>query len=152
MRDTEHIPGLPVENPWNVETESRLIELWADGRSASEIAKELGPKFSKDSVAGKVHRLDLPGRESPINKSDEPKAPAPGRYIDPNRRSLPPLPTVAAMAYVHRPAAPSYHHKCQYPSGETRPYLFCEAPVVPGKSYCSEHFDLCSLKRPPVRV
>ena len=152
MRDTEYISGLPTDNPWNVATETKLIELWATGMSTAKIAVELGPEFTKRAVVGKVHRLRLPSRDSPIIQSDEPKPPAPSRYLDVNRRSLPPLPAVADMAYVHRPAAPSFHRKCQYPHGENPPYRFCHEPVKEGSSYCPEHHALCHVKREPARL
>lgn len=43
-----------------------LRRLWLEGKTASEIALELGPGFSRNSVIGKAHRLGLPPRPSPL--------------------------------------------------------------------------------------
>lgn len=45
-----------------------LKRLWAEGKPASEIALELGPRFTRNSVIGKANRLGLAPRESPIGK------------------------------------------------------------------------------------
>ena len=54
---------------WTEDKIKQLKKLWAKGRSTIEIAKELG--ISKNSVVGKVHRLDLTNRPSPIKKKSD---------------------------------------------------------------------------------
>jgi GcrA cell cycle regulator len=49
--------------------------MWDKGLTTSEIAKQLG--VSKNSIVGKVHRLSLPARPSPIRKKDEDEAELP---------------------------------------------------------------------------
>lgn len=49
---------------WTDQRVEQLKMLWADGLSASQIAKQLG--ITRNAVIGKVHRLKLPGRISPI--------------------------------------------------------------------------------------
>ena len=49
---------------WTDATVTRLRQLWADGYSTVGIGRHLG--VSKNAVVGKAHRLDLPGRPSPI--------------------------------------------------------------------------------------
>lgn len=49
---------------WTDEREATLRKLWAEGLSASEIAKHLGG-VTRNAVIGKVHRLGLQGRASP---------------------------------------------------------------------------------------
>ena len=49
---------------WTEELDEKLRALWAQGLSMSQIAGQIGR--SKNSVAGRVHRLDLPPRGSPI--------------------------------------------------------------------------------------
>ena len=51
---------------WTDDKVKQLKKLWTKGKSAVEIAKELG--ISKNSVIGKVHRLNLASRPSPIKK------------------------------------------------------------------------------------
>ena len=55
---------------WTDERVETLKRMWADGQSASQIAKELGG-VTRNAVIGKVHRLGL------SNRSDEAEAPAP---------------------------------------------------------------------------
>ena len=47
---------------WTEERVARLRKLWAEGNSASRIAKQLGG-VSRNAVIGKVHRLGLNGRQ-----------------------------------------------------------------------------------------
>ena len=54
---------------WSSETIEELEKLWLSGMSAREISKKLN--ISKNAIIGKVHRLKLPMRESPIIKATE---------------------------------------------------------------------------------
>ena len=56
---------------WTVEMIEELKKLWAQGITTGEIGKKLG--VSKNSIVGKVHRLGLSGRPSPIKKKDDGK-------------------------------------------------------------------------------
>ena len=67
---------------WTEERVERLTKMWTEGKSASDIAKELG-EVTRNAVIGKVHRLGLKGRvvkdakaktEAP-KKTTKPKAP-----------------------------------------------------------------------------
>lgn len=49
---------------WTDERVAILTKLWADGLSASQIAKQLGG-VTRNAVIGKVHRLGLSGRAKP---------------------------------------------------------------------------------------
>ncbi|WP_372918776.1 GcrA family cell cycle regulator [Sandarakinorhabdus sp.] len=49
---------------WTDDLVAKLRTLWASGMPVAQIGREM--KISKNAVAGKVHRLDLPGRPSPI--------------------------------------------------------------------------------------
>jgi GcrA cell cycle regulator len=68
---------------WSVEAIDRLRTLWAEGLSTAEIGRRMG--VSKNAVIGKAHRLNLPGRPSPIRR--DPSAPrvaaAPGPLAQP---------------------------------------------------------------------
>ena len=48
---------------WSEDRVERLKVLWADGLSASQVAKQLGG-VTRNAVIGKVHRLGLAGRRS----------------------------------------------------------------------------------------
>lgn len=53
---------------WTDEMVEQLREMWKQGLTTGEIGKRLG--VSKNSIVGKVHRLGLSGRPSPIKKKD----------------------------------------------------------------------------------
>ena len=57
---------------WSDEKVAELRRLWADRNlSAADIAEKLGPKFSRNAVIGKAHRIHLPGRDArmkPVKK------------------------------------------------------------------------------------
>ena len=52
---------------WTEERVARLKALWTEGRTASQIAAIIGD-ITRNAVIGKVHRLGLKGRPSPIRK------------------------------------------------------------------------------------
>lgn len=59
---------------WTDEMVNDLRKMWAEGLTTGEIGKRLG--VSKNSIVGKVHRLGLSGRPSPIKKKEESQTPA----------------------------------------------------------------------------
>jgi len=58
------VPKNKSTEGWPENTISRLRTLWAEGHSTAEIGRRLG--VSKNSIAGKAHRLELEARPSPI--------------------------------------------------------------------------------------
>ena len=92
---------------------SVLIALWNEGLSTSIIGNRIG--VTKNAVVGKVHRLKLPKRGSPIKQK-----PIASEII--NLESL-------------RPGM------CCWPEGEpgTEEFNFCGEPVIAEKPYCAEH-------------
>ena len=68
--------------PWSDERVDLLKKMWAEGQSASQIAKELGG-VTRNAVIGKVHRLGLSNRNgtppAAATTAAEPRAePTPG--------------------------------------------------------------------------
>ena len=63
---------------WTDERVETLKRMWAEGQSASQIAKELGG-VTRNAVIGKVHRLGLSNRVTggTVRDEDEVEAPAP---------------------------------------------------------------------------
>lgn len=53
---------------WTEEMVEELKKLWDEGVTTGEIGRRLN--ISKNSIVGKVHRLGLSGRPSPIKKKD----------------------------------------------------------------------------------
>ena len=47
---------------WTTEKTDKLKKLWAEGHTASQIARILGNDISRNAVIGKAHRLNLAGR------------------------------------------------------------------------------------------
>ena len=68
---------------WTDERVSALKKLWAEGHSASQIAKQLGG-VTRNAVIGKVHRLGLSGRATPSRPVKRPP-----RLARPKPRILP---------------------------------------------------------------
>lgn len=60
---------------WTDERIDRLKAMWAEGKTASVIAEELGG-VSRNAVIGKAHRLGLDSRPSPVKSGDDKAAPA----------------------------------------------------------------------------
>ena len=61
---------------WTDERVETLKKMWAEGQSASQIAKELGG-VTRNAVIGKVHRLGLSNRVGKEEEEAEVVAPAP---------------------------------------------------------------------------
>ncbi|MCP5086522.1 MAG: GcrA cell cycle regulator [Rhodobacteraceae bacterium] len=59
---------------WTDDRVELLKNMWGEGKSASQIAKELGG-VTRNAVIGKVHRLGLSNRATPAKAAKE-KAPA----------------------------------------------------------------------------
>jgi GcrA cell cycle regulator len=91
MRETSNMS-------WNDERVNTLKKLWAEGHSASQIAKQLGG-VTRNAVIGKVHRLGLSGRATPSRPVKRPP-----RLARPKPRFLADG-TIAAAAAA--PAAPA---------------------------------------------
>lgn len=68
---------------WTEERVTVLKKLWAEGHSASQIAKQLGG-VTRNAVIGKVHRLGLSGRATPSRPVKRPP-----RLARPKPRMMP---------------------------------------------------------------
>jgi GcrA cell cycle regulator len=154
---------IPRHTDWPSDRIIRLRALWDEGHSTAEIGRRLG--VSKNAVVAKSHRLDLPGRPSPIK----------GRWPDskaPERRQIPKLsgPTLAALTslapakiVVRDPLPPLRSEspkpkpvalfgrvsECCFPEGEpgTPGFHYCDAPTMPGGVYCEEHHRRCHVRQ-----
>jgi len=116
---------------WTPDRVKTLMALWSEGISTLEIGRRLG--VTKNAVVGKVHRLGLPKRQSPISATPRaPREPLP----EPVRLSAPPMPIGKAISMEKLT-----HGMCSWPEGEpgTDNFHFCGLPSVDGKPYCSAH-------------
>lgn len=130
-----HSPQLPPAAAQGAEgwTERRvdlLKKLWADGLSASQIAKQLGG-VSRNSVIGKVHRLGLSGRAeaSRPTRLAKPVAAKPARPRPAAAIVIPfarvPLPDPAqADTLTPLPEEERCAHWCRWPIGDPKSAAF----------------------------
>jgi len=105
---------------WTPTRVSTLIALWNEGLSTSLIGNRIG--VTKNAVVGKVHRLKLKKRGSPIKQK-----PKKAEVI-----SLESLRT----------------GMCCWPDGDpgTAEFNFCGEPIVPEKPYCEKHCERAYIK------
>ena len=97
---------------WTDERVETLKKMWAEGQSASQIAKELGG-VTRNAVIGKVHRLGLSNRVGPggaveeeIDDMPAPVAPVQGAAAAKPAEPVPPV-EPARAAEPPRAATPS---------------------------------------------
>lgn len=89
---------------WTDERVETLKKMWAEGQSASQIAKELGG-VTRNAVIGKVHRLGLSNRATGAPAKDEATTDAPAAA--PPRVETPSKPAEPPRAAEAKPAAPA---------------------------------------------
>ncbi len=132
------------ENVWTAEEIDLLRRLWIEGKlSTEQIGVRLGR--SKSMVTGKVHRLKLPSRASPIKRGVAPKRPPSprrtGKWSMATADVTPDQPVVA-------PAPLAAPKTCAWPIGEpgTKSFRFCCASASTGRPYCPEHADVAYIR------
>src|ERR1700754_4775 len=94
---------------WTDERIDRLKELWSQGKTASQIAEELGG-VSRNAVIGKAHRLGLQSRPSPVKPNEEGASPAPAaapKKPAPAPAAPRPAPAPSPAPATAAPAAPA---------------------------------------------
>lgn len=115
---------------WTDDKIKQLKKLWSKGKSTVEIAKELG--ISKNAVVGKVHRLELKNRPSPIKKKE----------------GIARTPT--AQKKQNMTLMDLRINSCRWPIGDPKEphFHFCGADTALGKPYCPAHCKIAytSLK------
>ncbi len=98
---------------WTDERVELLKNMWGEGRSASQIAKELGG-VTRNAVIGKVHRLGLSNRATPAKAAkDKPAAKEPAKRkpkaapaASPKSTEPPSSTTIVAKALTIPPRKP----------------------------------------------
>jgi GcrA cell cycle regulator len=92
---------------WTDERVETLKKMWAEGQSASQIAKELGG-VTRNAVIGKVHRLGLSNRVGAKDEAEEEiaVAPAPAQKPEPRPEPVSAAATPRAVP-TPPPAAPA---------------------------------------------
>lgn len=117
-------------NVWTDERLEKLMSLWDEGLSISQIGKALG--VSRNSIAGKAHRMGLPKRPSPISKAKSSIVKPVAAKPEPDRK----MPLRLELRKLEWSRS-----KCCWPIGDPKftGFTFCGGSVVPGKPYCLEH-------------
>ena len=136
---------------WTDEQTDRLKELYAEGRTCSYIARDLG-SITRNAVIGKIHRLGLP---KPTSRRR--RAKVVGNVVfDANINTIP-LPELVSASEI----VPEDRRKtllelsprdCRFPFGDPHDpdFHFCGARAVPTLPYCAHHLSIAYL-RPPIR-
>lgn len=160
---------------WSPADEETVRTNWADGKSASEIAKILGNGKTRSAVLGKVHRLKLESRPSPVrakSTGQKQRKVAPPMAGNANAKRLilgqgpsdldaPPVP-IKGEAFMPLPGSTPVSvldHKdgCRWPIGDG-PILYCnleceEKPrarstdPVTRSVYCRTHNHMARSRR-----
>ena len=108
----------------------QLEDLWKQGLPISKIGERLG--VSRNSVAGKAHRMGLPKRTSPI--SSEKKESSSGKKNNEITNKIIPLKIKLRGVEWSR-------IKCCWPEGDPKQndFKFCGKEIFPGRPYCDKH-------------
>ncbi|MCE9521644.1 MAG: GcrA family cell cycle regulator [Alphaproteobacteria bacterium] len=129
---------------WTDERVEQLKQLWADGLSASQIARQMGG-VTRNAVIGKVHRLGLAGRATPA-RSERPRMQVARRVVRPRL-----APVIQAPIVEKDPVIDDQGRKttvltisdrmCKWPIGDpsTTEFHFCGHPPKVGSPYCEAH-------------
>lgn len=94
---------------WTDERVETLKRMWAEGQSASQIARELGG-VTRNAVIGKVHRLGLSNRVTAAEAVPASHAPDAGTVVQPSAPSAAsgaPTPSTQTAAAAQTPAQPA---------------------------------------------
>jgi len=107
---------------WTPVRVGALIALWDEGITTSEIGRRLG--VTKNAVVGKVHRLGLAKRKSPIQVRTDHA----GEAGEVGEAKIVGLEMLRAGM-------------CSWPDGDPaeEELRFCGRPAIPDKPYCAAH-------------
>ena len=142
---------------WTDEAVEELKKMWDRGMTTGQIAKALN--VTKNSIIGKVHRLCLTARPSPIKKvsakeiskstpdvkqNKSAKSPKANRTSDEKNTVKEAIETADAPLSVEETNIPLVkldNHTCRWPLGDPRDddFCFCGKRVKTGQTYCEEH-------------
>ena len=145
---------------WTEERVELLKKLWAEGLSASQVAKQLGG-VTRNAVIGKIHRLGLSGRattnRAPRARPAAPRAAAPRPQQTATARpaavkETPSLPDPEPQIQMPVEISPGMlatvltltEHTCKWPIGDpgTEGFHFCGHKADAAQPYCTAHARL----------
>lgn len=151
---------------WTDEQVEKLRQMWAEGLTANEIAKRLG--VTKNAIVGKVHRLCLKARPSPIKNKNAEETSAETVVVATQKTIQKADGRVEIVAgeegVVKKTETKSAHagnvklteldsHTCRWPIGDPRDddFCFCGKRVRTGQTYCDEHSAMAYVKANRIR-
>ncbi|MDH5722236.1 MAG: GcrA family cell cycle regulator [Alphaproteobacteria bacterium] len=142
---------------WTDERVALLKKLWGEGRTAAEIAKDLGG-VTRNAVIGKAHRLKLSSRISPIQQNTKKVVLKTSSEANNNvsRSSkvthISPVEVLEKKLKTVTRARPEKLYSlmdlkpraCRWPEGDPKEddFGFCGAESLAGLPYCQEHAQL----------
>lgn len=158
---------------WTDEAVEELKRMWDRGMTTGQIAKALG--VTKNSIIGKVHRLCLTARPSPIKKasvsSDKPtekvektkkvtKSPKKAEKTEKIEKAENTKSESSAIVVEVKKDSPASaeetniplvkldNHTCRWPLGDPKDddFCFCGRKIKTGQTYCEEHAAIAYVK------
>lgn len=135
---------------WRDETIELARVRWLAGKSASEIAAEIGDGMTRNAVIGKIARMGLSGRvKAPPPKPKRPRGarrPGPPRTFSPAREPVLAEPIEIPALNFESLLIPLWEIKegqCRWPIGDPRDvegFRFCGLPTQDEKCWCPSHW------------
>lgn len=133
--------------PWNEVQVETLKTMWADGKSASKIAKAIGDGCTRSCVCGKVRRMRLDGRVKRGRHAPPPKVAQKDfrQHRDPPVPELVPVVIEAAILVSMEEIG---DRMCRWPIGDPAmaDFRFCGCVPILGRPYCTAHAALAYAK------
>ncbi|MCM1323454.1 MAG: GcrA family cell cycle regulator [Acetobacter sp.] len=144
---------------WTEEAVEELKRMWDRGMTTGQIAKALN--VTKNSIIGKVHRLCLTARPSPIKKSDTETEDKKAVKIKEKRKQTKETSSKTTTAKdvksvekpeivekTNIPLVKLDNHTCRWPMGDPRDddFCFCGKRIKTGQTYCEEHAAVAYVK------
>lgn len=146
---------------WTDEAVEELKRMWDRGMTTGQIAKALN--VTKNSIIGKVHRLCLTARPSPIKKVPTKSEAKPARAEKAPKAlkaetKVAEAPAPQATVAVEKPVITEEetniplvkldNHTCRWPIGDPRDdsFCFCGKRVKTGQTYCEEHAAIAYVR------
>lgn len=130
---------------WTDDRVALLKKLWGEGKTAAEIAGELGG-VTRNAVIGKAHRLKLSNRVSPIQQN---KKQIPANKSVPEKKietkvlatNISLSPSASAKGRKTVPLMALRPDMCRWPIGDPQEenFGFCGGHIITGLPYCPEH-------------
>lgn len=132
---------------WSEERTATLRKLWLEGLSASQVARQLGG-VSRSAVIGKVHRLGITVRETPVRQRTTVRSPSRIVVRRPTRETTAAPHVAPRFERTEEDLLPTSGilelgtHSCRWPIGnpEGDDFGFCGRPKQTARgSYCEQH-------------